>query len=62
MLREYRDDHGGIFRALALVDGGGIGGNQRVEFAEAVGDSAAVEASSEFAGVGVDVVEPMSPL
>src|SRR3984885_6407273 len=36
VLSQDRDDHGGIFGALALVDGGGIGGNQRVKFAEAV--------------------------
>jgi hypothetical protein len=29
VLGENRDDHGGIFGALTLVDGGGIGGNQR---------------------------------
>ena len=34
---EDRDDHGGIFGALALVDGGGVGWNQRVKFAKAVG-------------------------
>src|SRR5271157_5123843 len=28
VLGEDRDDHGGIFSALALVDGGGIGGNR----------------------------------
>jgi hypothetical protein len=30
VLGQDRDDHGGIFGALALVDGGGVGGNQRV--------------------------------
>src|ERR1700690_682173 len=40
VLGEDRDDHGGIFGALALVDGGGIGGNQRVKFAKAVGQGA----------------------
>jgi len=30
VLGEDRDDYGGILRALALVDGGGVGGNQRV--------------------------------
>src|SRR5271166_6585479 len=30
VLGHDRDDHGGILRALALVDGGGIGGDQRV--------------------------------
>jgi hypothetical protein len=30
VLGEDGDDHGGIFGALVLVDGGGVGGNQRV--------------------------------
>ena len=37
------DDDGGIFRTLALVDGGGVGRNQHVEFAKSVGDGSAVE-------------------
>src|SRR5271157_6025429 len=37
VLDENWDDYRGIFRALALMDRGGIGRNQRVEFAEAVG-------------------------
>src|ERR1700740_2523928 len=36
MLREYRDDHGGIFRTLAFVDRRGIGRRQHVEFAKSV--------------------------
>src|SRR5207247_3858710 len=35
----------------------GIGRHQRVEFAEAVGDGAAVETGGEFAGVGIDIVD-----
>ena len=57
MLGEGRDDHGGIFGALALVDGGGIGGNQRVKLAEAVGHRAPVEAGLDFASLGIDVVD-----
>src|SRR4029077_12465599 len=30
VLGQDRDDHGGILRALALVDGGGVGGRQGV--------------------------------
>src|ERR1700730_8617621 len=52
VLGEDRDDHGGIFGALALVDGGGIGGNQGVKLAEAVVHRAPVEARHEFARVG----------
>jgi hypothetical protein len=48
-VREDEDDHGGIFGALALVDVGGAGGNQRVKLAEAVGHRAPVEARLEFA-------------
>ena len=29
VLRHHRDDHGGIFRALAFVDGRRVGGHQR---------------------------------
>src|SRR6202035_1065219 len=38
------------------MDGRGIGRHQRVEFAEAIGDGAAVETGGEFAGIGVDIV------
>ncbi len=51
------DDHGQVFRALALVDGRGIGRHQCVELAEPVGDSAAVEAGGELAVVGIDVID-----
>ena len=47
----------GYSGALALVDGGGIGRDQRVELAEAVGHRAPVEARLEFARLGVDVVD-----
>ena len=55
VLGQDRNDHGGILRALALVDGGGVGGNQRVKLAEAVGHRAPVEARHEFARLGIDV-------
>ncbi len=38
MLGRYRDDHSGVFRALTLMDGRGIGRHQRIELAEPVGD------------------------
>src|SRR5271166_6110175 len=57
VLGHNRDDHRGIFRALALVDGGGVGGNQRIKFAEAVGHRTPVEARYEFARLGIDVVD-----
>jgi hypothetical protein len=34
MLVEHRDDHGGIFRTLAFVDGRGVGGHQHVKLAQ----------------------------
>ena len=40
VLGQDRDDYAGIFRPLTLMDGGGVGGNQRVKLAEAVGDLA----------------------
>src|SRR5208282_1327560 len=55
VLGQDGNDHGGIFGALALVDGGGIGGNQRVELAEAIGHRVSVEARHELARVGIDV-------
>ena len=57
VLGKDRDDHGGIFGALALVDGSGIGGNQRVKLAEAVRHRAPVEARHQFAHLQIDVVD-----
>ena len=45
----------GYSDALALVDGGGISGNQRVKLAEAVGHRPPVERRGQFARVGIDV-------
>ena len=39
------------------MNGRGISRHQRVEFAEAVGDGAAVKTGGQFAGVGIDVVD-----
>jgi hypothetical protein len=50
------DHHGRIFRALAFVDGRGVGQYQCVEFAKPVADGAAVEASGE---VGEDRFDPL---
>jgi hypothetical protein len=41
---------------LRLVDGRSIGRDQRIEFTEAVGDGAAVEARGELTQVGIDIV------
>ena len=57
MLSEHRDDYSGIFRALALVDGRGIGRHQHVEFPKSVCDGATVEARNDLTGIGVDVVD-----
>jgi hypothetical protein len=48
VLRQDRDNHGGILRALALVDGGGVGRDQRVELAEPIGDGSPVKVGCEF--------------
>ena len=42
---------------MALVNGCRISGHQRVEFAEAIGDSAPVETGGELAGIGIDIVD-----
>jgi hypothetical protein len=49
-LGEDGDHHRRIFGALALVYRRRIGRHQSVEFAEAVGDGAAVEADNQFQG------------
>ena len=56
MLGEGRDDDGGVLGSLALVNGRGVGRNQRVELTEAVGDGAAVETGGQLARVRVDIV------
>ena len=40
VLFRQRDHHGGIFRSLRLVDRRGVGGDERVEFAERIEVSA----------------------
>ena len=63
VLGHDRDNHSRVLRALALMDGRGIGRYQGVELAKAVGDPTAVKAGAEFAGIGIDVVDiAMSPL
>src|SRR5271166_701145 len=57
VLRENRDDHGGIFGPLALADSRGVGRNQNVELAESVSDCPPVEAHRDFAGLRVDVAD-----
>src|SRR5215469_14449712 len=57
MLREYWDDHGGIFRPLAFVNGRRVGRHQHIEFTESVLDGSAVEANSNFPRVDVDIID-----
>ena len=54
VLRQHRDDHRGVFRALALVDRRRISEHQHVQFAEAVRDAASVEPGDQLAGLRVD--------
>ena len=57
MLRQDGDDHGGIFRTLALVNGRGVGGYQGVQLAEAVGDDPPVEARAQLACLWLHVLD-----
>ena len=50
VLGEDRDDHGGIFGALTLMDGGGVGGNKRVKLAKSVGQGAVIVATCTLCG------------
>jgi len=54
VLRHDRDDHGRIFRTLALVDRRRVSKNQLIELTKAVGDLAVIEADGEFAFLHVD--------
>jgi hypothetical protein len=55
MLGQQRDDDRRVLRTLALVDGGCVGGNQHVEFAESIGDRPAVEGCRDLARIGIDL-------
>ena len=50
-------DDGGVFAALALVDGAGVGELQFVEFVVLVGDEFFVEEDGDFALFLVDAVD-----
>jgi hypothetical protein len=47
----------GIFRALALVNGRSVRGDEHVELAESVCDGPAIEARNDLAGIGINVVD-----
>jgi hypothetical protein len=49
VLRRQRDEHGWVFRALALKDGRRIGQHQLIQLAKAVIDVADVEIDAELA-------------
>src|SRR6476660_630897 len=57
MLGEHRDDHSGIFRTLAFVDGCSVGGHQHVELAKSGCDRSAIKPGNELARIGIDVVD-----
>ena len=57
VLGEHRNKDRWVFGPLRLMDRHRVGRHQRVEFAEAVGHTAAVERRGEFAHVGVDLVD-----
>src|SRR5882672_4233677 len=56
MLRHDRNDNRRVFRALAFVDRRGVSRHQRVEFAERVSDSAAVEAGYKLSVGEIDLI------
>src|SRR5262249_15121468 len=57
MLSEHRDYHGGIFRALALVNGRRVGWHQHIEFAKAITDRAAIESHSNLTNLGINAID-----
>jgi len=57
VLGHYRDDDGGLLRALAFVNRRSIGRHQRVEFAKAVSNGTAVKAAVKLARLGVYIVD-----
>ena len=57
MARIENHDDGGVFAALALVDGAGVGELQFVEFVILVGDELVVEENGDFALFLVDAVD-----
>jgi hypothetical protein len=63
MLGEHRDDHGGIFRTLAFVDGRSVSEHQRVELAKSVCDRPTIKAGYELTRIGsTSSMVPISPL
>ena len=57
MARIENHDDGGVFAALALVDGAGVGELQFVEFVILVGDELVVEENGDFALFLVDAID-----
>ncbi len=61
VLGQDRNDDGGVFGARGFVNRRRVGRHQGIQFAEAIGHSAAVEAGCQFTEVGVDVVDVPTP-
>jgi hypothetical protein len=59
VLGHDRDHHGGVFRALALMDGCCVGRHQGVELAKAAGDRTPIETGGEFAFVRLNTMSPL---
>ena len=57
MLREHRNDDGGILRSLALVNGRRVGWHQHVEFAKSIGDGSTVKAYNDLTSGGINIVD-----
>ena len=57
MLSEYWDDHSGIFRPLAFVNGRRIGWHQHIEITVSVLDGSPVEAHCELPRIGIEIID-----
>src|SRR5204862_7367651 len=57
VLREDWDDHGSVFRALALVDGRRIGRHQHVKFSKSISNGPTIKARNDLTSIGVDIVD-----
>jgi hypothetical protein len=56
VLRHDRDHDGRVLRALALVDGRGVGRHQGIKFAKAVSDRSSIETGGKLTFVWIDIL------
>src|SRR3974390_3763257 len=55
MLSKHWDNHSGIFRPLAFVNGRRVGRHQHIELTESVCDGSAVEGHGELPRIGIEI-------